>query len=84
MLFSPLRRRTQRAVDRRFNRARYDADAIVGAFTGRLRDAIDLESVQNELVDAVGQTVKPASVAIWIAERSSSRSGPVRDEPGAG
>jgi hypothetical protein len=44
-LFTPLRRRVQYAVDRRFNRARYDADQTVGALAGRLKDAVDLDSV---------------------------------------
>ena len=44
-LFSPLRRRVQRTVDRRFNRARYDADRIVAAFATRLKDTVDLDSV---------------------------------------
>jgi hypothetical protein len=48
-LFNPLRRRVQRAVDRRFNRAPYDAEAIVTAFTLRLRDAVDLDTVRDEL-----------------------------------
>jgi hypothetical protein len=49
-LFNPLRRRVQRIVDRRFNRARYDADLTVAAFASRLKDAVDLDSVRDDLV----------------------------------
>jgi hypothetical protein len=65
-LFNPLRRRVQHLVDRRFNRARYDAEATVAAFTTRLRDAVDLETVRNELLQAVDRAVEPAHVSLWI------------------
>jgi hypothetical protein len=65
-LFNPLRLRVQRLVDRRFNRARYDAEAIVAAFTLRLRDAVDLETVRNELLQAVDRAVEPAHASVWI------------------
>ena len=52
-LFAPLRRRVQGLVDRRFNRAGYDAEATVAAFAHRVRDDIDLEVVRSELVPAV-------------------------------
>ena len=68
-LFNPLRRRTQRVVDRRFNRARYDAEATVTTFAAELRGAVDLESVEVRLVDAVRQAVEPASAAVWIRAR---------------
>jgi MFS family permease len=58
-LFNPLRRRVQRAVDRRFNRARYDADQTVAAFATRLKDAVDLESVRHDLAAIVQQTLEP-------------------------
>lgn len=65
-LFSPLRRRAQHLVDRRFNRARYDADAMIAAFAGRLRDEVDLERVQRDLLDVVRRSVEPAHVAVWV------------------
>jgi hypothetical protein len=69
-LFNPLRRRTQRVVDRRFNRARYDADATVAEFASQLRGAIDLESVEGRLVDVVRRAVEPTSAAVWIRARA--------------
>jgi hypothetical protein len=68
-LFSPLRRRVQKAVDRRFNRARYDADQTVAAFAARLKDAVDLDSVRDDLADAVHQALEPAHVSVWISQR---------------
>ena len=66
-LFNPLRRRVQRAVDRRFNRARYNAETIVAAFTARLRGTVDLDTVQGDLVAAVHQAFEPAHVSVWVA-----------------
>ena len=65
-LFNPLRVRVQRLVDRRFNRARYDAEAIVTAFTLRLRDAVDLDTVRGELLRAVDRAVEPAHASVWL------------------
>jgi MFS family permease len=65
-LFNPLRIRVQRLVDRRFNRARYDADATVAAFSAALRDAVDLDTVRAELLAAVQHAVQPSSASIWI------------------
>jgi hypothetical protein len=65
-LFNPLRRRVQRAVDRRFNRARYDADRIVAAFAARLRDPASLDSVQNELATTVQNALEPAHLSVWL------------------
>jgi hypothetical protein len=65
-LFNPLRKRVQHLVDRRFNRARYDAEAIVAAFTLRLRDAVDLDTVRGELLHAVNGAVQPAHASVWI------------------
>ena len=64
-LFNPLRQRVQHVVDRRFNRARYDADATVAAFTMRLKDAVDLASVRTELLSAT-EALQPAHASVWI------------------
>jgi hypothetical protein len=68
-LFNPLRRRVQHAVDRRFNRTRYDADRTVAAFAARLKDAVDLDSVQNDLTGVVQRTLEPAHVSVWVSRR---------------
>jgi hypothetical protein len=66
-LFSPIRRRVQKMVDRRFNRARYHADQTVAEFAARLKDAVDLDSVRDDLAEAVDQALKPAHVSVWIS-----------------
>jgi len=66
-LFSPLRRRVQHAVDKRFNRVRYDAELTAAAFAVRLRDAVDLDSVRAELRQTVDSAVQPAHISIWTA-----------------
>ena len=68
-LFNPVRFRVQRVVDRRFNRARYDADAAVAAFAARLQDAVDPDAVHADLLAAVCQTLEPAHVSVWLRER---------------
>ena len=68
-LFNPLRRRVQRAVDRRFNRARYDADQTVAAFAARLKDAVDLGSVRDDLAQVVSRALEPAHLSVWISHR---------------
>jgi hypothetical protein len=68
-LFNPLRRRVQRVVDRRFNRARYDADKTVAAFAARLQDAVDLDAVQDDLAGVVHRALEPAHVSVWISQR---------------
>jgi hypothetical protein len=68
-LFNPVRWRVQKAVDRRFNRARYDADQTVAAFAARLKDAVDLDSVRDDLANVVHQALEPAHVSLWISHR---------------
>jgi hypothetical protein len=67
-LFNPLRRRVQKAVDRRFNRARYDADKTVAAFAARLKDAVDLDAVRDDLTGVVLQALEPACVSVWTSQ----------------
>ena len=68
-LFSPLRSRVQRAVDHRFNRARYDAGQTIAAFAARLKDAVDLDSVRHDLAEVVDQVLEPAHVSVWISQQ---------------
>jgi hypothetical protein len=68
-LFNPLRRRVQHVVDRRFNRARYDADRIVSAFASGLKDEVDLDSIRNDLAGAVQRALEPAHVSVWTNDR---------------
>jgi MFS family permease len=68
-LFNPVRRRVQNAVDRRFNRARYNADQTVAAFAARLKDAVDLDSVRDDLAGVVHKALEPAHVSVWISQR---------------
>jgi hypothetical protein len=68
-LFSPLRRRVQKAVDRRFNRARYDADQTVAAFAANLKDAVDLDAVRDDLASVVSRALEPSHVSVWISQR---------------
>jgi len=68
-LFNPVRRRVQQVVDRRFNRARYDADQMVAAFAARLKDAMDLNPIQDDLTEVVQTALEPAHVSVWISQR---------------
>jgi hypothetical protein len=67
-LFNPVRRQVQRAVDRRFHRARYDADRMVAGFAARLKDTVDLDSVRDDLAGVVHQALEPAHVSVWLNE----------------
>jgi hypothetical protein len=67
-LFNPVRRRVQNVVDRRFNRARYDADKTIATFAAGLQDAVDLDSVRDDLAGAVHQALEPAHISVWISQ----------------
>jgi hypothetical protein len=70
-LFGPVRRRVQTAVDRRFNRHRYDAERTLAAFSADLRDEIDIDGLRARLLAAVGDSVQPSTTALWL--QSSGR-----------
>ena len=67
-LFQPHRRRVQRVVDRRFNRARYDAERTVGGFREHLRDQVDLASLLTDLLAVVGANLQPTLAGVWLRE----------------
>jgi hypothetical protein len=65
-LFQPLHRRVQSAIDRRFNRARYDGERTVAELARRLRDEVDLDAIIQDLRAVMGSTVQPGSASVWI------------------
>jgi hypothetical protein len=65
-LSQPARRRIQQAVDRRFNRRRYDAARTIEAFSVRLRDQIDLDTLTAEVLAVVNQTMEPTTASVWL------------------
>ncbi|HEV8371948.1 MAG TPA: hypothetical protein VGR68_01995, partial [Actinomycetota bacterium] len=74
--FQPARRRVQAAVDRRFNRRRHDAARTIAAFSARLRQQVDLDTLTGELLGVVELTMQPTAVSLWLrppAEHSAQR-----------
>jgi hypothetical protein len=68
-LVQPVRRRVQKAVDRRFDRAAYDARRTVDSFANRLRDEVDVDRIHHDLVTTVDTSIAPASISLWVAAR---------------
>jgi hypothetical protein len=71
--FQPLRARIQRAVDHRFYRARYDAARTLEAFSGRLRDQVEIDAVSGEVLEVVRQTLQPVHATIWLKPPEAER-----------
>jgi hypothetical protein len=79
-LFQPARRRIQQAVDRRFNRRRYDVARTIEEFSTRLRDQIDLDTLSTEVLAVVDQTMEPTRVSLWLRPSPHGSSGTPRSE----
>jgi hypothetical protein len=72
-LFQPARRRVQQVVDRRFNRRRYDAARTVAAFAAQLREQVDLDALEVELLAVVDQAMAPAGASLWLRPPADPR-----------
>jgi hypothetical protein len=79
-LFRPTRRRIQQAVDRRFNRRKYNATTTIQAFSTRLRGEIDLDTLSSELLAVVDQTMEPTRVSFWLRPSPPGSSGAPHSE----
>ena len=79
-LFQPARRRIQAVVDRRFNRRKYNAAKTIEAFTTRLRDQIDLDTLSTELLAVVDQTMEPTRASLWLRPSPHGSSGTPRSQ----
>jgi len=72
-LFGPARRRTQDQMDQRFNRGRYDSAHTIAAFSARLRQEVDLDTLTGELLEVVEQTMQPTQTSLWLRRQEAAR-----------
>jgi hypothetical protein len=76
-VFQPARRRIQAVVDRRFNRRRYDGAQMIAAFSARLREEIDLDTLSAELLTVVDQTMQPTLASLWLRAPQGASNSPL-------
>jgi hypothetical protein len=80
-LFQPARRRIQTAVDRRFNRRKYNTAQTIQAFSARLRNVVDLDTLATELLAVADQTMEPTRASLWLRPSAPGPSGTPRSDP---